>query len=443
MPLSILDLAIVFPGQTAGDAFAASVALAQRAEQLGYERVWYAEHHNIPTIASSATSVLIAHVANHTRTIRLGAGGIMLPNHAPLTIAEQFGTLASLHPGRIDLGLGRAPGTDPVTTQALRVDPRAAGNFPDDVLELQAYLAGASRIPGVDATPGKGTRVPLYILGSSLFGAKLAAALGLPYAFASHFAPRELEDATALYRREFRPSAQLAAPYVLAGVNVIAADTRAEAEGHLLAAKRRLVTALFGRGRKLADEEIAMLLDSPAGERVEEMLTYSAVGTAAEVRAYVDDFAQRARADELIVAPPFATSEVRLHALELLAGLRDARYRARHGGRPRRGDQADPARQGEHGAPRHGARRGLRALRGELPHHALVELHHVGERLGDHQRHAQDGVRLRRRPCAAVAFVLGLVGLVRGLSVRKYEVIGVGVAAMALGVLQAVRGFLP
>src|SRR5271166_1081367 len=181
VPLSLLDLAIISPGQTPRDAFAASVALAQRAEALGYRRVWYAEHHNMASIASSAPSVLIAHVANHTRTIRLGAGGVMLPNHAPLTIAEQFGTLASLHPGRIDLGLGRAPGTDPATTRALRVDPGAADTFPEDVLELQAYLAGESRIPGVDATPGKGTRVPLYILGSSLFGAKLAAALGLPY----------------------------------------------------------------------------------------------------------------------------------------------------------------------------------------------------------------------------------------------------------------------
>ena len=225
IPLSILDLAPIRRGQTASDSFAASVALAQRAEELGYRRVWYAEHHNMATIASSATSVIIAHIAAHTRSIRLGAGGIMLPNHSPLTIAEQFGTLESLHPGRIDLGLGRAPGADRNTMRALRRDPRASDTFPDDVLELQAYLAGESLIPGVDAIPGNGTKVPLYILGSSLFGAQLAASLGLPYAFASHFAPDALQQAVALYRREFVPSAQLSQPYVIAGLNVVAADT--------------------------------------------------------------------------------------------------------------------------------------------------------------------------------------------------------------------------
>src|SRR6202158_6056167 len=183
IPLSILDLAPIRPGKSASESFSASVALAQHAEEWAYRRVWYAEHHNIPTIASSATSVLIAHVAAHTHTIRLGAGGIMLPNHAPLTIAEQFGTLETLHPGRIDLGLGRAPGSDQNTMRALRRTPSAADTFPQAVLELQAFLAGQSRIAGVDAIPGKGTNVPLYILGSSLFGAELAAVLGLPYAF--------------------------------------------------------------------------------------------------------------------------------------------------------------------------------------------------------------------------------------------------------------------
>ena len=189
LPLSILDLAIIGKGQTAADAFANSVALAQRAEARGYERVWYAEHHNMASIASSATSVLIAHVAAHTSTIRLGAGGVMLPNHSPLTIAEQFGTLATLHPGRIDLGLGRAPGSDQDTMRAMRRDAHSSDRFPEDVLELQGYLRGESRIAGVVAVPGAGTNVPLYILGSSLFGARLAAMLGLPYAFASHFAP--------------------------------------------------------------------------------------------------------------------------------------------------------------------------------------------------------------------------------------------------------------
>src|ERR1700686_3499745 len=184
IPLSILDLAPIRPGQSATDSFAASVALAQHAEEWGYRRVWYAEHHNSPTIASSAPSVLIAHIAAQTRTIRVGSGGIMLPNHAPLTIAEQFGTLETLHPGRIDLGLGRAPGSDQAAMRAMRRYVTSADSFPEDVLELQGYLTGETRIPGVDATPGKGTNVPLYILGSSIFGATLAASLGLPYAFA-------------------------------------------------------------------------------------------------------------------------------------------------------------------------------------------------------------------------------------------------------------------
>jgi luciferase family oxidoreductase group 1 len=198
VPLSILDLAPIARGQTASDSFANSVALARRAEELGYLRVWYAEHHNMASIASSATSVLIAHVGAQTQTIRLGSGGVMLPNHAPLLIAEQFGALAAMYPGRIDLGLGRAPGSDQNTMYALRRDPTSADTFPQDVVELQGYLTGHTRVPGVDAVPGKGSNVPLYILGSSLFGAGLAAALGLPYAFASHFAPAELDAALAL-----------------------------------------------------------------------------------------------------------------------------------------------------------------------------------------------------------------------------------------------------
>src|ERR1700727_2972757 len=242
--LSILDLAPIGRGQTAAESFAASVALAQLAEELGYERVWYAEHHNMSGIASSATSVVIAHVGAQTSTIRLGAGGVMLPNHAPLLIAEQFGTLAAMYPGRIDLGLGRAPGSDQNTMFALRRDPQSADTFPQDVLELQGYLTGKTRVAGVDAVPGKGTNVPLYILGSSLFGAQLAAALGLPFAFASHFAPGALQQAVAIYRREFRPSAQLEQPYVMAGVNVIAADTTAVAEQEFHRVKIQRVSAL-------------------------------------------------------------------------------------------------------------------------------------------------------------------------------------------------------
>ncbi|GAA3122357.1 LLM class flavin-dependent oxidoreductase [Planomonospora alba] len=319
LPLSILDLAHIGDGETAGDSFRASVALARRAEELGYLRVWYAEHHNMSTIASSATSVLIAHVAAHTRTIRLGAGGVMLPNHSPLTIAEQFGTLETLHPGRIDLGLGRAPGSDQQTMRALRRTPASADSFPEDVLELQGYLTGQSRIPGVDATPGKGTDVPLYILGSSLFGAKLAAALGLPYAFASHFAPDALEEAVSLYRREFRPSAQLDRPYVIAGVNVIAADTVDEAQEQFLDAKRKRVSLLLGRGRTFTPEEADMILESPAGRQLLNMARYSAVGTPAEVEDYLKRFAEHAQADELIVVSMAPGRQAWMRSIELLA----------------------------------------------------------------------------------------------------------------------------
>jgi luciferase family oxidoreductase group 1 len=320
IPLSILDLAPIRKGETVGDSFAASVALAQRAERLGYRRIWYAEHHNVPTIASSATSVLIAHVAAYTDEIRLGSGGIMLPNHAPLTIAEQFGTLESLHPGRIDLGLGRAPGTDQNTMRALRRGATSADRFPDDVLELQGYLRGETLIPGVDATPGKGTNVPLYILGSSMFGASLAAALGLPYAFASHFAPDALRDAVAAYRREFRPSEQLDQPYVIAGVNVVAADTNAAAQEQFLAAKRGRVRSMIGRGRTLTDDEVDAILESPSGHHVQQMVRYSAVGTPAEVGEYIQAFAEHADADELMVVHQSPTSEARLRSVELLAG---------------------------------------------------------------------------------------------------------------------------
>ncbi len=318
-PLSILDLAEVGEGETAADSLTATVELAQHAERWGYRRVWYAEHHNMRAIASAATSVIIAHVAAHTSTIRLGSGGVMLPNHAPLVIAEQFGTLATLHPGRIDLGLGRAPGTDQHTLRALRRTPAAAEHFPDDVLELQGYLTGHSRIPGVDATPGKGTNVPLYILGSSLFGAQLAAALGLPYAFASHFAPAALEEAVAVYRRQFRPSAQLDAPYVMAGAMVIAADDEDAAREQLAWTRRRRAKLLVGRGRRLSDDELDLLLDSPAGARVDEMLRYAAVGTGAQVAEQLQAFAEHAQADELILASGSRTKTERLRSFALVA----------------------------------------------------------------------------------------------------------------------------
>ena len=325
VPLSILDLAPIARGQSATDSFANSMALAQQAEELGYLRVWYAEHHNMASIASSATSVLIAHVGAQTRTIRLGAGGVMLPNHAPLLIAEQFGTLAAMYPGRIDLGLGRAPGSDQNTMYALRRDPGSADTFPQDVVELQGYLTGHTRVPGVDAVPGKGSRVPLYILGSSLFGAGLAAALGLPYAFASHFAPAELEAALALYRREFRPSEQLEQPYAIAGVNVIAADTESAARAQLLSIRRVRAISLYGRGRPgqdtadLTDEQADQLLAAGLGAHVDQMLTYAAVGTPAQVSDYIDGFIRRTAADEVIVVHQTPAIEGRLRSVTLLA----------------------------------------------------------------------------------------------------------------------------
>ncbi|GER23211.1 putative luciferase-like protein [Zafaria cholistanensis] len=321
LPLSILDLAPIPYGGSAAQTFSESVALAQAAEAAGYRRVWYAEHHNMPGIASSATAVLIAHVANHTSTIRLGAGGIMLPNHSPLVIAEQFGTLETLFPGRIDLGLGRAPGSDMATFRALRRDPAAADAFPHDVLELQAFLAGESRIPGVDAYPGKGTGVPLYMLGSSLFGARLAAQLGLPYAFASHFAPEALQQAVALYRREFRPSEQLAEPYVLAGVGVVAADSNAEAHSGMERVRRERVRrfVLRGQTREFTDDEVDAIIDSGSAEQVLRMLTYTAVGSPDAVRDYLEGFVAHAGADELITMHALPEAQERLHSIELTA----------------------------------------------------------------------------------------------------------------------------
>lgn len=321
VPISILDLAQVREGGSPRESFETSVALAQLAENNGFRRVWYAEHHNMSTIASSATSVLIAHVAAHTNTIRLGAGGIMLPNHAPLVVAEQFGTLETLHPDRIDLGLGRAPGSDQNTMRALRRDHSSADAFPRDVQELQGYLTGNTRIIGVNAMPGKDTHVPLYILGSSLFGAKLAAAMGLPYSFASHFAPNALEDAVATYRREFQPSAQLTQPHVIAGVNVLAADTHAEAHDAFRAGLRSRVKQFVSGGRAISDADADAVLDSPQGQQITQMVKYSAVGAPEEIREYLDWFVSHADADELIVASNTPSSKTILRSFELLADV--------------------------------------------------------------------------------------------------------------------------
>ncbi len=319
LPLSILDLAAVGREETVAESFAGSLELARAAERGGYRRIWYAEHHNISSIASSATAVLIAHVAAHTETIRLGAGGVMLPNHSPLVIAEQFGTLETLHPGRIDLGLGRAPGTDQRTWTALRRDPRASDRFPQDVVELQKLLGDESPLPGIRAIPGQGTHVPLYILGSSLFGAELAAELGLPYAFASHFAPRFLHEALALYREGFKPSRQQAEPYAIAGVGVIAADSAESAAAQLEAARRIRARALFGRGRKLSEDDVTALLASSQGAAVDEMLACTAVGLAEEVVAYLNGFAADTGADELMTVHYSDSVPNRLRSVELLA----------------------------------------------------------------------------------------------------------------------------
>jgi len=319
IPLSILDLAAVGREETIAGSFAGSVELAQAAERSGYRRIWYAEHHNISSIASSATAVLIAHIAANTETIRLGAGGVMLPNHSPLVIAEQFGTLETLHPGRIDLGLGRAPGTDQRTWMALRRDPRASDRFPEDVVELQRFLGDESPLPGIRATPGQGTHVPLYILGSSLFGAELAAQLGLPYAFASHFAPRFLHEALEVYREQFKPSKQSPEPYAIAGVGVIAADTEESAAAQLQAARRVRARALLGRGRKLSEEEITALLESPQAAAVDEMLACTATGTAEQVSSYLEDFAADTGADELMSVHYSDSVANRLRSVELAA----------------------------------------------------------------------------------------------------------------------------
>ena len=324
--LSILDLAPIAPGRPARESFAASVELARAAERAGYRRVWYAEHHNMATIASSATSVVIGHVAEHTDTIRLGAGGIMLPNHAPLVIAEQFGTLGTLFPGRIDLGLGRAPGTDRETMRAIRRDPAAADSFPQDVLELQGYLTGESRVPGVQAVPRPEGEVPLFILGSSLFGAKLAAELGLPYAFASHFAPSALHEAAAAYRDGFRPSAQAAEPYLIAGVNVFAAADRDDAVEQRKTAYRNRARGFIAKGsagREYTDDEIDAFLASPNGAGLMAMTEYTATGTPGEVREYLEGFAASTGADELITAHWAERVGDRVRSVELTAAAMD------------------------------------------------------------------------------------------------------------------------
>ena len=318
--LSLIDFCTIYDEERPGDSIARSVQLAQRAEELGYSRIWYAEHHNMKHISSSSPAVLIAHIGAHTKKIRLGSGGVMLPNHAPYVVAEQFGMLAEMYPDRIDLGLGRAPGTDMNTLgRALRRSPQSAERFPQDVKELQGYLAGQSPVPGVQAMPGAGTNVPLYILGSSMFGATLAAEYGLPYAFASHFAPKFLEEATSYYRENFQPSEVLDEPYTIAAVNVLPAPSEEEAERIWERVCFERVKSFAGRGRFLTDEQVERIIGTHQGQQILNMLEYSAVGTRDTVRDYLTEFQQTAGADELMISPLATSHEESMQDIEILA----------------------------------------------------------------------------------------------------------------------------
>jgi luciferase family oxidoreductase group 1 len=318
--LSILDLAFVPAGSTPADALRRSLDLAQHAERWGYRRFWLAEHHNMPGIASAATSVVIGFIAAGTQTIRVGAGGIMLPNHSPLVIAEQFGTLESLYPGRIDLGLGRAPGTDQRTLHALRRSPMSAESFPRDVVELQSYFEPASPERAVRAVPGTGLRVPIWILGSSLFGAQLAAELGLPYAFASHFMPGPLDAALAKYRTLFQPSRDLERPYTMAGANVVVAQTDAEARRLFTSIQQQFANLVRGTPGRLPPpiDDIDSYWSHQERAQASTMLSTSFIGSPETVRAGLTEFAARTAIDELIVASAIYEHEKRLRSYELL-----------------------------------------------------------------------------------------------------------------------------
>ncbi|MCQ4163989.1 LLM class flavin-dependent oxidoreductase [Tahibacter harae] len=319
--LSILELGRVREGSDRRAALDEARNLARHAEDWGYRRFWVAEHHNMPTVTTAATSLVIAHVAAGTRTIRVGAGGIMLPNHAPYVIAEQFGTLATLFPGRIDLGLGRAPGTDQLTLRALRRDPASADRFPQDVQELQAWLGPVQPGQRIEAVPGSGTEVPLWILGSSLFGAQLAAELGLPYGFASHFAPDALDTALRIYRERFKPSAQLERPYVLVGVNIIAAPTDAEAR-FLATSQQMSFTDMFRGARRLTQPPIADI-DSywtpQEKAQASHMLACSIVGAPDTVGDGMQALLQRTGADELMIVSDVFDPALRLRSFALIA----------------------------------------------------------------------------------------------------------------------------
>ncbi len=327
IPLSILDLSPITAGSDAAQSFRNSLDLAQHAERWGYRRYWLAEHHNMPGIASAATSVVLGYVAQGTSTIRVGAGGVMLPNHAPLVIAEQFGTLASLYPGRIDLGLGRAPGTDQLTARALRRNlASTADEFPQDVMELMEYFADAQPGQRIHAVPGVGLKVPLWILGSSLYGAQLAAAMGLPFAFASHFAPAQMLQALRIYRDTFRPSQQLDKPYAMLGFSVFAADTDAQAQLLATSMQQAIVNLRTGRPGQLPapDAGYAARLGPHEKAILADVLSCSAIGSADTVRQALREFIALTAADELIITSGIYDHAARLHSYEILAQVRDS-----------------------------------------------------------------------------------------------------------------------
>ena len=321
IPLSILDLAPIVEGGDAAQALRNTLDLARHAEHWGYNRFWLAEHHGMPGVASAATAVVIGHVASGTRTIRVGAGGIMLPNHAPLVVAEQFGTLASLFPGRIDLGLGRAPGSDPATVRALRRSPGAADSFPEDVVELMGWFRPPVPGQSVQAVPGAGLEVPIWILGSSLFGAELAATLGLPYAFASHFTPAAMTEALALYRSRFQPSDRLDRPYVMLGVNLFAADTEAEAARLYTSLQQAFLNLRRGRPGPLPPPDDRLEERLAPGDRLllYHMLSCTVVGRADGVRRGLAAFTERTGADELMLTSQIYDHAARIRSYEIVA----------------------------------------------------------------------------------------------------------------------------
>jgi luciferase family oxidoreductase group 1 len=326
IPFSVLDLSPIVKGATAADAFRNTLALARHAEQLGYHRFWLAEHHNNPGIASAATAVVIGHVAGGTQTIRVGSGGVMLPNHSPLVIAEQFGTLASLYPGRIDLGLGRAPGTDQLTARALRRDHQNnADTFPQDVEELQAYFEPVEPGQKIRAVPGAGLKVPLWLLGSSLFGAQLAALLGLPFAFASHFAPDMLMQALDLYRSGFRPSAQLAKPYAMVVANVVAAETDEAARYQLTSVQQAMTNLLRGTPGPMPPpiDDIESYWSPAEKAGAQRMLRYAVAGSAVTVENQLQRFIADTQADELMVTTHIYDPAIARRSLEITAQVRD------------------------------------------------------------------------------------------------------------------------